>query len=241
MIYFIFRKDKQAIAGFSIGFIAISIASIFFIGIDESIFYVKHILPVLLVEKPIYHVQNTTIEAMLEFENIIKGMPGNITAIVKLMTLVLIGINGYWLHSRLADKQCILIFIGMLISAILLTISNYWPQYQIILIVPLLCALAYSIQTHSNFTYLITIIIAISLGIQEIWLENVIRSILAHRMESHLQQITAMMNEYPSIIPYLIYFPDLWVLNRMRDIMYLSPALLFLISFAIMIRLPVEK
>jgi len=240
LLFFIFKKDKRAISGFIVGIVLINSLSIFYIGIGEHIFYIKNILPVLLKEKAIYHTQNYTIESLFHAEKIISNISGVITSVTKLITVFIVFITGlliYRKHGKETTRDTLILF-GMLVSSLLLCLSNYWQQYQVILMIPLLCLLACSLQKKSIFLYTIIMIISIATSIQEGWYQDISKEILGSGINEQYSEIVRFLSLHPLWNTHVILFftPLLWIFMRFRDLVFLAPGILFLFSGILIFR-----
>lgn len=232
--YFIFKLNIKALAGFILGLALITMFSIYYIGISEHIFYLTKVLPILLTEKPIYHIQNMTIESLFMGHNIISTMSGKITTFVKIFTLISLIITALYFKNATTKNKSILF--AMLISGVLLYLPNYWPQYQVILIIPMLCLLAYTINSKSRPLYILFIIFGVAMGAEEMWFGELIKMTYAMETPQGLDAIIKFSDEYPSVDPILVYLPLLWILLRIKDLVLLLPLLFFVISGWILLK-----
>jgi hypothetical protein len=228
VLYFIFKLNIKALLGVATGFLFITVISIYYLGLNEHVFYITKLLPVLLQEKPIYHIQNTTIEALIHAHNLIPGMNGSITTVTKLLTISTIVVIG--ILTRRESRKESLLFYSMLVSGLLLCLSNYWPQYLIVLIIPMLCLLAYAISSKSNILYFIMIILAVAMGAEEMWFGELINAITAYETPMHLEPVAQFIQQHPSLDPIFYFYPLLWILKRIKDLVFLLPMIFFLIS-----------
>jgi len=229
LVFFFFgSKWKSQWLGFITGIFTVILISILYIGVDENIFYLKNIMPVLLSEKPIIHIQNSTIETLFYMHNFISGMPGNISKFVKYLTLLIVISIGVFIKRETDQQKSV--FFALLISGILLCLPNYWPQYQVLLIIPALCLFAYSINTKSNGLYISLIVIFISLGIQESWFQDLKQQIITFDQPADKEMLMHFVGRHPSSDPILYFFPVLWILFRLRDLVFLVPAIFFAVS-----------
>lgn len=233
LLYFILKPNTKAISGFLTGLLLITLLSVCYIGISEHIFYLKNILPVLLQEKPIYHIQNTTVEALFHARNLIPVMSGLITSMTKLFTIITVILVGAMTDRKTKAES--LLFYSMLISGILLWLSNYWPQYQVILIIPMLCLLAYAIMSKSNTLYFVMIILGIAMSAEEMWFGELIHMTAAYEAPQNIEPITRFIKQHPSSDPIFYFSPLLWILKRIKDLVFLLPVIFFLMSAWILV------
>lgn len=140
LLYFLLVRRWKVIAGFMSGFLVIAILSILYFGMDENLYYFKTILPVLLTEEHYHHFQNLTLEFWLLNHQIISNMNGATHGVIRAILLIAIVAIAASDKQRTPQKQ--LLCLGTLCAGILVWITNYWPQYQILLLIPftLLCS-----------------------------------------------------------------------------------------------------
>jgi hypothetical protein len=233
ILYFVLKPNTKALFGFITGFLLITLFSIYYIGIGEHIFYLKNILPVLLQENAVYHIQNKTIESFFHAVNLIPVINGKITEITRIIALITIVMTG-WVMNRKPAQHSILLF-GMLISGLLLCLSNYWQQYQIILAIPLFALVAYSLKKRMTALYIIIVITGIAMSIQEAWFQDLKESVFNQMTDQLRNNIYLFEKSHQDSDPVLFFFPFMWVLYCLRDFVFLSPAILFATSVWILV------
>jgi len=174
ILYFIFTKEWKGLSGFTAALFTITGLSIYVFGIDEHLFYIKSILPILMTETPISSSQNITLEAFFYIHGFIAEMNGTISSVTKYLMFFSLFYTGVFFEKKYQDKR--LIYFYMVVIAILLYLPNYWSQYQIILIVPLFGLIHHAL--NKNLTGLLTILLLISIimSIDRDWWLNILSS-----------------------------------------------------------------
>jgi hypothetical protein len=227
---FIFPLRARALGGFMLGIAAVTVLSIAMVGIGEHYFYVEHVLPVLLHETPIYHIQNKTVEAFFNALNLIPAMTGTITSFVRNLTLLsLLGL-GVW-AVRVKPRPSFFYVLACTLAP-LLCLANFWQQYHILLALPLLSLLAYAIRERSLLLCLLLVAVIAATSIQEAWYQDLVHHTLA---SVRGQRMLAYQIAHPLINVPLLFFPHLWLLARLRDFVFLTPLVLYFITAALLV------
>jgi hypothetical protein len=161
-------------------------------------------------------------------------MNGKITIITKIFTVTVLAAVGMRLKIKTDTEKSVLF--GMLVSGILLYLSNYWPQYQVILIIPMLGLLAYAISSKSTALYWVLIISGIAMGAEEMWFGELIKSAITLESPQDTRPITEFSNQHSSLVTEIYFFPLTWILHRIKDLVFLLPLIFFSISAGVLIK-----
>jgi len=129
-----------------------------------------------------------------------------------------------------------LLYFSMIISGMFLCLTNYWLQYQILLLIPLFILLAYAIQHHIISIYLLIFSIFISSALNDELVNNLTLKVI--------NNIPAFGGEniHFSILPFFTKFQIVksiafvWMINILSDLKAIIPLIIFLIIAIVFIR-----
>lgn len=223
LLYPLLAKNYRFIAGFVAGFILTGFASLMLIGMAEHLFYLNEILPILLSEKPMPNSQNLTLESFLTNFHIIEEMIGTTSLIIKWLSLGAILFVG--LKMDIKNPIQTRIFFGLLCCGVLMFLSNYWLQYQLILLIPMLLMLQIYLVTQRLTLLLMALPAFLLFIVDHEWgdfIMNIMRELPTH------QEITAFVQANPDSNPLLHFAPSVWLVNKIAECRPLLPVFLFI-------------
>lgn len=206
-------RNRKNIAGFIVACIGLMVITMFYFGLDENIFFFCQILPVLLSEKVSPYGSNMNIESYLFAHHVIsQEIPVfNIQRVIVLMVLAVVSYryrNKFTIH--------IILISSLWICAMLLLLSNYWLQYQLLLLLPIIALLAHGLKTRS-FMLLITIsLVIISMGIDDAWSDLLFNQAMEQKQLTNEMVIDRVKNN-----------------GMLRTAMEISPAAILVMGFSI--------
>jgi hypothetical protein len=143
--YYLYRKNIKALQGFIAACLVIGLFSLWLFGWQEHVFYLTHILPVLLNEPVILKNVNMNLEMFFYHLGIIDNITGNIHSITRLAFLVCFVFILYRSYRHLENGAFQLLTFCLFICTMFFCFPNYWPQYQVYMIIPLFTLFAYSL------------------------------------------------------------------------------------------------
>jgi len=132
---FLRQKNYPGLTGLISGVLIAFLASIYFFGIEEHIFYFSHILPVLLNEEITTKWINLNFEKFLFSMGIISETKGWIFATIRLIFISAFIALLIKQHKRLVNNA--FLAFSFFICTMFFCFPNYWPQYQIYLLIPI--------------------------------------------------------------------------------------------------------
>lgn len=183
--YLAIQRHSWAVLGAVIGTIIVSFLSLWIFGIQEHIFYATKLLPVLLDEPVISKWINLNLEKFLYGFGVIDDITGywfQAFRLLFLSGLLWIGLKNqrYWLQEPLSG-------FSMFVTTMFFCFPNYWPQYQIFLLIPITYLLASYFKKQSTCSIIMLIIAITPLFIADSFAESVLRwEMLAKSVDSNL-------------------------------------------------------
>lgn len=142
--FFLRAPWRSVAAGFVAGCAAILLASIALFGVGEHAFFAQQVLPVLLQEKPVVHSLNLTILQFLHTHGLLADMSlpfFNASRILLGGTLL-----AALLRGRQGDPRQEALLYALTLVTMLLCLPNYWLQYHVLLLFPLLVLFGHWMQ-----------------------------------------------------------------------------------------------
>jgi len=128
------EKNYAGLTGIVVGGVITLLASIHFFGIEEHIFYFQQILPILLNEDITTKWINLNIEKFLYSTGIISEANGTIFSISRVI-FISIFLGMLIKYRNTLTNHAFLVF-SFFITTMFFCFPNYWPQYQIYLVIP---------------------------------------------------------------------------------------------------------
>lgn len=183
----ILTKNKNNIFGFIVGCTLSSALTIWYFGLSENIFFFSKILPVLLTEKMDPGVINLNIGSFFITNNLASG-----EALIFIFQKIFVGII-LLLSSYKFKKETdidLMNFLSLWICGMLLFLSNYWLQYQLILLIPVIVLTAQALNFKSNWKILVMIIIVIIMSLND----SLAQTFLENAMEKNHLTIGILMD-----------------------------------------------
>jgi len=172
LFYFVFNKNWKVFAGFIISTLIAYAVSILYFGLEENIFFFSKILPIILVEKTTDNINNFNLEYILFANHLIPEINGEIFFTSKIVILCLLLTCGIFYNPNLPFNR--ILFYGMCITAMLLCLANYWLQYQMILVFPLLAIIGYAFSQNRKTIFAISIFLFILMIINSDFLSRIV-------------------------------------------------------------------
>lgn len=229
------EKNKQVIAGLIIACLLATLVTMAYFGWEENRFFFLELLPVLLSEPVSDYGSNLNIQAFfLSIGSISESFP--LFLIQKILVLGVLVLISYRLQNTF-EKNKLLIF-SLWICGILLLLSNYWLQYQLLLLLPIIVLLSHTLKKYSAWPCIIMTLVIITLSIDDRWSDSLISHALEKKqlttdmaMEmvknhgvlyagleiSPLAMLTAMIIYIFSVlkvfVPHLLFLLTLWALS----------------------------
>lgn len=139
------ERNRWGLAGFFAGLAITASASVYFFGMDEHVFYINHILPVLLNEEVASKWINLNLEKFLFSMGLISEISGNIFFISRILFLSIFVILLVKYRKELLGNA--FLEFSFYITTMFFCFPNYWPQYQIYLIIPMAYLMASYLKT----------------------------------------------------------------------------------------------
>lgn len=222
LLYPVIARNYRMLAGFVAGIAITTIVSVAVTNLDEHIFYLKEILPILLAERPMAYSQNLTLESLALNLHLIENMSGVMSQIVKWSTLaILIGIG---INTDFTNQKSTGIYFGLLCCGVLMFLSNYWLQYQLILLIPMLYLLRSCIDTRNGMIVILSSCSMILFIIDRDW-ANLVLATMDHLPTE--QEIKTYVDANPSSDPLWHFAPVIWCIYAIVELRPLLPVLLF--------------
>lgn len=153
------ERDYAGLAGFFIGLIIILLAALYVFGIDENIFYFTKIFPILISEEVTSKWINLNFEKFLFAVGIIPEVSGTIFSISRVLFLSMFITILYKCRRDLLNKA--FLAFSFFITTMFFCFPNYWPQYQIYLIIPIAYLLASYLKKWGGSVWLVMLIMSI--------------------------------------------------------------------------------
>ena len=152
------QKNRNLLWGFVAGCLLTLAAALSVFGLGEHLFYLQHIVPTLLHEPITEKWVNLNLEKFLFVTGVIPEISGHAFTIIRLVFLSgLLAV--LWLYRQTLAKHHFLVF-SLFITTMFFCFPNYWPQYQVFLLVPVAYLLGSSIknQSHTALVWLLVIV-----------------------------------------------------------------------------------
>jgi len=177
-------KNKRNIIGFIMACLLATALTMAYFGLAENLFFFFKLLPVLLSERVSDYGSNLNIEAFFLSTGLIKqGFP-----LFNIQKIIVLGALAFMTYQyRNAEEKIILLILSLWICAMLLFLSNYWLQYQLILILPIIALLAHAVKKCSWWQWFTVSLVIITMSIDDSWSDTLLR----HAMEK--KQLTSEM------------------------------------------------
>lgn len=223
-VILLLKKSKAALIGFFIGATAVMALSLAVFGIQEHLFYFGNILPVLLGEEVTSKWVNLNLEKFLFITGLISEINGHAFQVIRFLTLLALAL--VVIRNREALHQQPFLAFSLLISTMFFCFPNYWPQYQIYLIIPL--SYLYGCYIRQNHTRLLgmTLLLAAILCVPDTLSDHIAAVEIPWRGVDPVQlQKTAM--EQGSGITFFKELPLSWAGYYLYECRSLVPLLLW--------------
>lgn len=186
--YLLIRRQKTALIGAVLGGLAFMLTALFLFD-DENLFYFNTILPVLLGEDVTEKWVNLNLEKFLFIIGVIPEVTGtlfNITRLVFVSAMLLL----LWRYRDRIDSRPDLVF-AFILTTMFFCFPNYWPQYQIFLIIPFACLLACYLGQHRHRLLPLLLLTTLTLFIPDLlW-----KTVLEHVAQRDLLDLEMMAKE----------------------------------------------
>jgi hypothetical protein len=225
--YHLMRKSPGVIAGFLIGTLLTLGASLYYFGLPEHLFYLKNILPVLLKEPVSDKWVNLNLENFLFQVGYLPEVTGKVFQFTRLV-FVGAGLLVLWRHAADNGKTQFLLFC-FCITTMFFCFPNYWPQYQIFLILPVVCLLAYTLRYQQSFRLWLLLLITATLCVPDLLWKQVLEWDLA-RQGLDMDMVGRESYEQGNSITLLKYSPLTWCLYYGYTCRALTPVVLWLMQ-----------
>lgn len=144
LLYGLRSQTWPLLAGFSVGASALCLLSLVVFGWPEWEYFLFSVLPLLLNEHPMGTSENLNVIFFL--------FPGGIThafsrqAFAVVRALMLLAMLVVLWRSRRNDRMQDLLLFNLFLVAVVAILPNYWPSYQVLLLMPCLTALCLALQ-----------------------------------------------------------------------------------------------
>jgi hypothetical protein len=171
-------RNHRNLAGFIAACIISTLLTIAYFGLDENIFFFFKLLPILLSEHMSQYGSNMNIEVFLRAKGVIsQSLP--LFNVQRLLVLSVLAAVAY--RYRNDVEKNIMLLSSLWVCAMLLCLSNYWLQYQLMLILPLIVLLGHAIHTRSHWQLASLSLVIITMSIDDNWSDILFRQ----AMEQH--------------------------------------------------------
>jgi hypothetical protein len=225
--YHLLQKKRAAYAGFIIG-LGITLAiSVMLFGIAEHIFYIKNILPVLLHEPITEKWVNLNLEKFLFITGFIPEVTGKVFTITRI--LFVSGMLGIVFIYRAIAQKNELMFFAFFITTMFFCFPNYWPQYQIFLIIPIAYLAANAIKHHDRTTLTLLFLAISPLFIPDLlWQQVLAWDALRHGLDIEIIGRESYLNG--AGITLLKYSPCTWAVYYLYEYRAVTPVILWILQ-----------
>jgi len=223
------QKNKRALIGFIATVVIVLLLAITVYGIGEHLFYFNNILPVLLNEPVTDKWVNLNIEKWLFVIGILPKVTGTVFYITRLL---FVGALGYLLykHPHATQKQEHLIF-SLFITTMFFCFPNYWPQYQIFLIIPVAYLGGFFIAHRCKKQFFLLTIVILSLCIPDLLWRQVLDWEVIYR-GLDIEVIGKESYANGNGITMLKYAPLTWLTYYLYEYRALAPVVLWFLLTA---------
>jgi len=221
------QKNRRALIGFIATVVIVLLLALAVFGIDEHLFYFNNIFPALLNEPVTDKWVNLNIEKWLFIIGILPKVTGTVFYITRLW---FVGALGYLLykHPHAAQKQEHLVF-SLFITTMFFCFPNYWPQYQIFLIIPIAYLGGFFIAHHCKKQFLLLIIVIFSLCIPDLLWRQVLNLETIYR-GLDIEAIGKESYANGNGITMLKYAPLTWLTYYLYEYRALAPVILWFLQ-----------
>lgn len=162
----ILKKNKSNIFGFITGCMLSATLTIWYFGLNENIFFFLKILPILMTEKMDTGVINLNIASFF-IRNGISSDETMLFLYQKIVVSIVLILFTCQLKNKINGN--LMLLTSLWICAMLLFLTNYWLQYQLILIIPIIVLAAWTLKTHSIFQLLMLGFIIVTMSVDDSW------------------------------------------------------------------------
>jgi hypothetical protein len=218
------QKKWAALWGFIAGLIVSLAAALYFYGLAEHLFYLKNILPVLLQEPVTDKWVNLNLEKFLFITGFIPEVSGHIFSITR--PIFVGGLLAVLFIYRASAQKHQLLFFSFFITTMFFCFPNYWPQYQVFLIIPIAYLLADAIKHHDRLTLGLLLLTTVPLFIPDLlW-----RSVLDWDAMRHGLDVEVIGREsylHGTGITLLKYSPRTWLIYYLYEYRAITPVVLW--------------
>jgi len=171
-------KNKMNVFGFAIACLLATALTTAYFGLDENIFFFVTLLPVLLSEQVSDYGSNMNIQAFL----LSTGLMGEGFPLFDIQRVGLISILAIITYQhRNAFEKNITLILSLWICSMLLLLSNYWLQYQLLLLIPIIILLSHVLTNYSFWKLLIIMLVIITMSIDDRWTDILIRNAMEQK------------------------------------------------------------
>jgi len=221
------HKKSAAIWGFIAGVIGTLALALYFYGIDEHAFYLKNILPVLLNEPITDKWVNLNIEKFLFVTGVIPKVTGSIFPIIRALFVGGLVLCLFSFRQPLAKKEW-LVF-SLFATTMFFCFPNYWPQYQIYLIIPIAFLSATYIKNNKPFLLAVLLISISTLFVPDLLWKTILNWDLA-RQGLDIEMVGKESYLYGTNLTLLKYSPATWLFYYLYEYRAVTPVVLWVLQ-----------
>lgn len=161
VFYLLATRAWRSIVAFAVMAVVMLLTCISYFGLTENLYYFTTVLPVLGSEAPYPHFQNLSLEIWLENNQWIDHPDGNIQNALRLLMLAIAtGISAMTLVKSIMYRE---LAFGIFCSGLLIWLTNYWPQYQLMLLIPFVLFWRHAMLRNSWWIYAVVFVAGLTL------------------------------------------------------------------------------
>lgn len=174
MLYALAALDTKPrfawLAGFASSAILLWSLTLLLFGWQEPLYYITHILPVLLHEHPMGISENLSLIFFLFPDGITHVFAENMFTVIRIITLGLLALAIiFYKKHRTATPQHDALLYGLFITSMIICLANYWIQYEVLLLIPAVLVLTTSLQRRQPvLTMTAALLLLVLLSSQEL-------------------------------------------------------------------------
>lgn len=170
---------------------------------------------------------NLNLEKFLFITGFIPEVTGHIFTVMRLAFIC--GLLSCLFMYRATLSKNIFLFFAFFITTLSLCFPNYWPQYQIFLIIPLTWLTANAIKHHDRISMTLLTLVTLPLLIPELlWQEVLEWDAMRHELDVEIIGRESYLNG--AGITLLKYSPRTWVIYYLYEYRALTPVVLWILQ-----------
>ncbi len=234
---------KSWLTGLIIATAALLLMGLLTFGMKENIFYFMDVLPTLLGEPFVNHPHNVSLSTFM-FNYALHGdinTAQHFASTLKAIVITGSALTLWWCQQKPLNPRRNILLYSYLMTGMLLFMPNYWPQYYLLLIIPIFAGNAILISQSRWIALMLWNLVALSIHIDpaEIWLIThlyftfILNNDALRELPNHIStiELDALLYQHSRLS---------WVVNRLIEHRMLAPLILW-ISLAYLSMKPDKK